>query len=149
MVKTRHLDKAYVLNALQEEKSSLADVIFETVADIHYGTSVIDISWSPQTSLHTIPRSIKYVSLIFIFYFFSLFIFLLSRFLKSSISLLSQSYWVKDCLHLWPDIFMMNFHSCSPDWSSDYHHWISLEMSWWSHCRKYWAAFLSVVFNPI
>lgn len=61
MVINKTFGQDFGFNALQEEKSSLVDIIFETVADIHFGTSVVDISWSPQTNLHAIPRSIKYV----------------------------------------------------------------------------------------
>lgn len=43
-----------------EEKCSLENATFDVVAEIHVGTTVVDISWSPQTNLHAVPYVVKF-----------------------------------------------------------------------------------------
>jgi len=45
--------------SVQEHKSAISDINFETIAEFHHGSRVMDISWSPQTDFIAIPRVLR------------------------------------------------------------------------------------------
>ena len=47
------------LCVFKEEKGTLENADVKCIKQIHHGTRVVDISWSPETSLHSVPRVIK------------------------------------------------------------------------------------------